>query len=120
MFPIRACFFDGSTSVNFSKPGKKKYSHDPRVICLKITDIFIFENRDLLFDDLPLNINHFNRGESSYRLGIYLFPLCIYTCHLQKFCILKSTVIRINKKERVTHLPSTCYIYKTCMYYILK
>ena len=75
MFSIRTCFFDGSISVNFSKHGKKKkYSQDPRIICLNITDIFSFETRDLLFDDLALNINHFNRGKSSYRLHIYLFP----------------------------------------------
>jgi hypothetical protein len=115
MFSIRACFFDGSISVNFSKPGKKNYSQDPRIICLKITDIFIFETRDLHFDDLALNINHFNGGESSHKLGIYLLHLCIYIYHLQKFFILKSNVIRINKKERVTYLPSTSYIYKTCI-----
>lgn len=75
MFSIRARLFDVSISVNFSKPGKKNYSQGPRIICLKITDIFICETRDLLFDDLALNINHFNHGQSSYRLGIYLFPL---------------------------------------------
>lgn len=111
MFTTRACFFEVSISVQFSKPGKKNYSQGPRIKCLKITDIFIFETRDLLFDDLALNSNHFNRGESSYRLGIYLLPLRIFTYHLNKFCILKSTVIRINKKERVTYLTSACYIY---------